>query len=675
MASYPDLLSIGALTDVREETVILNDSPRNLRKQWHRDQERYDDMVWHQVAQDFDERRPPLGPNVSDDTKYQRKAVDDGSKRKGKDLDSKKKGKDMSWLLAKVAEPTKTQQALPLAMPETVIVEKGRPAKLYYLDPERDPGRLQVHKNQRNELQMGGLVKTFFQLHKKRWIRRMRDMFGDTMPRGKHFEKLQAKSEMLRITYADGEVRILTHGDVEKMIITREFTRQFWQPVAMLQTIPWLDGTYLSYHYSHVGAQQRSTFLGERYAADVEPERSGPPNTEWVNTEDKNQKFWSYSDVDLFEEDELENPRTLNLPDMSQAGRAEVTVEEIPNTIREHLLERFWDLRSGTFEFIRDGHDGALWLCNACRIKCVYKGPDPVYIDPVKQEEERLAKLVRYFREEEWLGDLEAHAERLRKYGEHETVIRRKERVADAMQKFKDMAGGLGDDISKEVQAVMAAPPRIIPIFTGTSKKELHAWFHDTEPVEKADPVAEVIRALALEPTRPEGEAVEIPKSDDFKAEPLDVTLGLVASKDRSVIDWSREVHMHSRYGASELRQEDLVIKKVEGTVKVGEAGAGVRYPRRNRSASFLERSGAERDRTIKAIGSRMISPKHGKFGSGSGRSTPSTSLPVSPSRSRFNASGGSLAATRSTFYSSSSRPGTETGTSSRLMRTASAVF
>ena len=43
----------------------------------------------------------------------------------------------------------------------------------------------------------------------------------------------------------------------------------------------------------------------------VEPERSGPPNTEWVNTEDKNQKFWSYSDVDLFEEDELENPRTL----------------------------------------------------------------------------------------------------------------------------------------------------------------------------------------------------------------------------------------------------------------------------------------------------------------------------------------------------------------------------
>ena len=26
--------------------------------------------------------------------------------------------------------------------------------------------------------------------------------------------------------------------------------------------------------------------------------------------------------------------------------------------------------------------------------RCVYKGPDPVYIDPVKQEEERLARLV-----------------------------------------------------------------------------------------------------------------------------------------------------------------------------------------------------------------------------------------------------------------------------------------
>ena len=34
--------------------------------------------------------------------------------------------------------------------------------------------------------------------------------------------------------------------------------------------------------------------------------------------------------------------------------------------------------------------------------RCVYKGPDPVYIDPVKQEEERLAKLVSIHCDEQW---------------------------------------------------------------------------------------------------------------------------------------------------------------------------------------------------------------------------------------------------------------------------------
>jgi hypothetical protein len=290
----------------------------------------------------------------------------------------------------------------------------------------------------------------------------------------------------------------------------------------------------------------------------------------------------------------------------------------------------------------------------------VYKGPDPVYIDPVKQEEERLAKLVRYFREDEWLGDLDAHQERLRKYGEHESVVVRKERVEYAKEKFKTMAGGMSEDISAEVQAVMAVPPRIIPIFTGTNRKELHAWFKDTEPVEKPDPVAEVIRALALAPAPPEGEAVEIPKSDDFKAQPLDVTLGLVASKDRSVLAWSREVR-----GKRDLRREDLKCEKVEGLVKSGEAGAGIKRPFRNRSASFLERSGAERERTIKAIGPRMLSHSQG-FTSRS--TTPSTSVPVSPSRSRLNATTSSFNATTSSFNSSFN-------SSSRLMRTASAVF
>jgi hypothetical protein len=791
MASYPNLLSIGALTEVREETVILNDSPRNLRQQWHRDVERYDDMVWHQVAQDFDERRPPLGPNVSDDTMYQRKAADDGGKKKGKALD---KGKDMPWLLAKVAEPTKTQAALPLAMPETVIVEKGRPAKLYYLDPER-PGCLQVHKNNRNELQMGGLVKTFFQLHYKRWIRRMRDMFGDAMPRGTHFETLQAKSEMLRITYQDGEILILSYGDVEKMIMTRAFTRQFWNPVSMLQTIPWLDGTFLSYHYSHVGAGQRAAHLGVKYAADVEPTRSGPPHTEWVNMEKKEPPVWSYSDVDLFEEDELEKPRLLPLPDTALPGRPEVTVEEIPDSIRAHLLERFWDLRNGTFEFIRDGHDGTLWLLNACRMKCVYKGPPEEFIDPVKQEEERLAKLVRYFREDEWIGSLEAHSEKVRRSVEldprskerveyatrelgrakeradharrnggasapadekelvyaHEGLSMR-ERVELSMCKFKDKAGDLSENISAEVQAVMAAPPRIIPVFTGTNRKELHRWFNDLDPVEKPDPVAGVIRDLALEPPPKEGEAVEIPKSDSFKAQPLDFTVGLPASKERDVIAWNGKVGLlkdvdgmktttvngtlsekevcrleagenfalavnedgydieknikdlyygHKKPSPSFLkalgsrhtkieqhnRPSSLTATENYKFPKIGQTAAVVdsrtkmmpidtgRVLLRNRSASFVEESGTERERTTKAFGSRMLtSPKRG-LGTSSRSTTPSASLPVSPSRSRLNASASGLSATRSSFYASSSRPTTNASSSQRLMRTASAVF
>jgi hypothetical protein len=182
--------------------------------------------------------------------------------------------------------------------------------------------------------------------------------------------------------------------------------------------------------------------------------------------------------------------------------------------------------------------------------------------------------------------------------------------------------------------------------------------------VEKPDPVAEVIRALALEPPKPEGEAVELPKSDDFKAQPLAVTLGLVASKDRSVVNWSREVR-----GKRDLRPEDLKCVKVEGPVKFGEEGAKPLRPFRNRSASFLERSGAERERTIKAIGARMV-----QHSMSSRSTTPSASLPVSPARSRMNATMSSTFSNtgRSSFYASSSRP---TDTASRLQRTASAVF
>jgi hypothetical protein len=486
---------------------------------------------------------------------------------------------------------------------------------------------------------MGGIVKTFAALHKKRWIRRMRELFGDHMPRD--FEKLKEKSEMLRITYMDGPpgfgaTLILTEKEVDEMMKTRQFTRQFWQPVSMLQTLPWMDGTYLSYHYSYVGAEQRKDDLGARLAADIEPTRSGPPYSE-VLLYDRKETKWEYGDEDLFESDEIDVCRTLNLPETFSALRAETRVSEVPQKIRAHLMERYWDLRKATFEFIRDGHDGLLWLVNASRVRCEKSGPQPVIIDPVRAEEERLAKMVRYFREEPFAKTIEDHDKYLSRYGELDEVVERKERVDKALQKFRTLAGGLGSEMSAEIHAVMHVPQRIIPVFTGTDKKALSAWFQDTELVEKPDPLAEVMKPL-LGVAPPESETQEIPKSDNFVAQPLDFTMGRVAKRDKSIITYSSEVV----------------------------------YPVRTRAASIVERSGIERANTLATIGCRTGSPTKKKELDLSRMSTPS--LPSSPSRNRMSATGSTFFGSSSTMERSMSRPTTHTSSRS-LLRTASAVF
>jgi len=447
-------------------TTVLSDTPRSLRRRWYTDQGRVDEHT-HAVTCKcvkcvvVAEERPKLGPDVTP-----------AAPRRPNEVE-----RDFVWLLAKVGESTSRRLGLPLCVPETLVLAKGKAERLYFVDPEdgvpaqmggwAKAPRLQVQKASKVDLPFGVLLKTFYRLHRTRWTEKRPEApkplkRGRSRSPGRTGRRLLKQKteplpfdvhsdEMLRVMYSDASSGFLTESMVRSQLRDEKFARtcrpgrctvvgsdatnvqrndSFWQEVTVVQTVPWKDPEYISYRYHRDGARQ-ATELEERYGVRSRAAVGGVPLRERTNIEEQ--------------------------------------VLRLPLAISEHLREHHdLDLVSGTFELVHDRRDGVLWLANAVHLRVApaeYQKPD------VESSADDFVGTVRYFREEQFLQAIDAH-EPLCKGREDLQREPNQQRYTQALQRMREpeqaqslLRCRISDQIYPQDLLDKFAPYRIVKLY------------------------------------------------------------------------------------------------------------------------------------------------------------------------------------------------------------------
>jgi len=295
-------------------------------------------------------------------------------------------------------------QTLRLNIPETVILEKGKPKKMYFLDGD---GQLNVTR-MKTSAELLRVLRNFIKLCVRREARRERESAGtpsESAQSGKRRSvnpsvvprtqptivapnlnaafiaenKLAVASEPDRLKsgaaplevavlhYNDGAVRAMTDLEAQQQIHGKsKLPKAFWGDIAMLQSTiqshkKGVNTKYITYNFD-----LRS---GEHKAA-------------------------------------LEDWSNRNVAKQQQKdGNNTAAVEEVPNIINDYLRKKVnLELISGQLEFMLDEADNTLWLVNASRLICaktIAKVRDASN-EPVQME-------IKYFCEEEFSQTMAKH--------------------------------------------------------------------------------------------------------------------------------------------------------------------------------------------------------------------------------------------------------------------------
>eukprot|EP00747_Dinoflagellata_sp_TGD_P216054 gnl/TRDRNA2_/TRDRNA2_88661_c1_seq2.p1 gnl/TRDRNA2_/TRDRNA2_88661_c1~~gnl/TRDRNA2_/TRDRNA2_88661_c1_seq2.p1 ORF type:complete len:600 (+),score=95.45 gnl/TRDRNA2_/TRDRNA2_88661_c1_seq2:239-1801(+) len=306
---------------------------------------------------------------------------------------------------------------LGVKIPDTVILEKGKPRKRYCIDATgkllitrmktsaellrvlRDlVKRAHAASRARADGRASGTLRAAGQnkLVRSQSAAPLRPTSSSVPSWGDHGDSAQSTSnlaltEVAVLYFHDGAVRTMTSQEaLAQMQGVSKLPKEFWQHIRMLQA-------------PVVASQSRGESMPTRYITYNFDARSGGCQPQ----------------APLLRGDQQ---RTMAVP-RHEESREGQRVAAVPRKISSALVARRKgevgagiELVSGQLEFVQEeGKDGTLWLVNASRLECqrVVATEDEEAHTPSPREE------IRYFREEQFENELDDHEELLEKLRMH----------------------------------------------------------------------------------------------------------------------------------------------------------------------------------------------------------------------------------------------------------------
>jgi len=405
--SWKNSSGIVGLSADFKDSLYVSDSPRSLTKRYYSEKAAVSEHVCPitclcRKCQQLAAQGPSTGPPIP------------GVGRHGKpshvDMESfcvnLSKPRDFAWLLSRVAEPNRRMsQTLGLNIPETVILEKGKPKKMYFLDGD---GQLNMTR-MKTSAELLRVLRNFIKLSLKREARALREADKSSaelaakrrqsggpscVPKTKHtvvasnafandviaenklavaggeWDRLKAgagPAEVAVLYYNDGAVRTMTALEAQQQMQGRsKLPKAFWGEIAMLQSTVQTsrkgsNTRYITYNFDLRSSDQKSAL------------------DDWHNRNAPNQQMTD--------------------------GASTTAVEAVPKMINDYLKKKVnLEMVSGQLDFMLDEADDTLWLVNASRLICAKTAlkiredsKDPVQTD------------IKYFCEEAFSQSMEAH--------------------------------------------------------------------------------------------------------------------------------------------------------------------------------------------------------------------------------------------------------------------------
>lgn len=399
--------SIVGLSGDFRDNIYVSDSPRSLRKRYYTSNAGVSEHICPVTClclkcQRLAAQGPSTGPYIP--------GAKHGSHSTDRHISTSfsvnlSKPRDFAWLLARVAEPTRRiSQTLRLNIPETVILEKGKPKKMYFLDAD---GQLNMTR-MKTSAELLRVLKNFIKLCVKREARAVREAEKPAaeytkrrasngpscVPRvkqtvvasnafenafiaenklavtGGEWDRLKSGAAPLEVAvlhYNDGAVRTMTDLEAQQQMQGRnKLPKTFWGDIAMLQST-------------------------------VQSSKKGSST-----------KYITYS-FDLRSSDQkaaLDDWQHRNAPNHQKTDNsATVAVEAVPKIINEYLRKKVnLEMVSGQLEFMEDEADNTLWLINASRLVCA-----KTTTKSREEHKEQVSMEIKYFCEDEFSKTMDEH--------------------------------------------------------------------------------------------------------------------------------------------------------------------------------------------------------------------------------------------------------------------------
>lgn len=264
--------------------------------------------------------------------------------------------RDFGWLLHKIGEPSKrVASTIDLLLPETVILEKGKPRKMYYLGHD---GRIQMSALS-TAAELFRVLRNFIKLAYRREASAVREAANPkaglrrahsslVVPGSKNdfvkenmlnvhdaeLDRIGCEAiEIATLYYHDGAVRAMTDVEAQLQMQGRnKLPHSFWVDIAMLQSSfqSTRKGAGLQYHtYYYDSRSKDSKAIFESWA------------------QKKNPESWR-----------------------DQENELRLAIQQVPKHVSDFLQKKIdYQVVSAQFEVVRDCADDSLWLSNVSHLK------------------------------------------------------------------------------------------------------------------------------------------------------------------------------------------------------------------------------------------------------------------------------------------------------------------
>lgn len=338
--------------------LYFSDTPRSLKRQYVILKDSVSEHVCSLTCaclkcRKFASDRPTIGPKKRTTT-----FRDSDCRALTRGVQENLSTRDFGWLLAKIGEPSmRTENTIELNMPETIILEKGKPRKMFYLNTD---GKI-LMAPLTTAAELFRVLKNFVKLAYRKEAKAIREAANPSHSNVKRThsslvvpgtKNAFVRENMLSVAqdvtedrtgmdpieiavlyYHDGAVRSMTDVEANLQMQGRnKLPHAFWVDIAMLQGAvhscrKGYAMQYITYYYDLKSVDSKASF--ESWA--------NAKSCGFLQTEETEQRH---------------------------------AIQHLPKHVSSFLLKKAdYEVVSGQFDIMRDCADNSLWLRNVTHLK------------------------------------------------------------------------------------------------------------------------------------------------------------------------------------------------------------------------------------------------------------------------------------------------------------------